>query len=80
MSSTEARKGPRRTGNDSPIARARLAAGMTQEQLGAAIGTSKQQIKNWEIGFRRPKIDALIRIADALGCELSELIDLSGGK
>lgn len=65
---------PRRT-NDSPIAQARLAKGWTQGQLAAAIGVTQPQITAWESGARRPKMESLKRIADALGVEWTTLID-----
>ena len=59
---------PRRTANSdvNPIARARLAKGMTQGELAQAIGVSQQQLGQWEKGGRKPKVDALIRIAENL--------------
>ena len=71
------RRGPRARGNESPITAARMAAGMTQAQLAQAIGVKPQQIGNWERGMRNPKIDALQRMADALGCDLSDLMKSS---
>ena len=68
------RKSPRNTGNTSAIARARMAAGMTQAQLAEAIGVKPQQVGSWERGLRNPKLDALNRIAVALGCELTDLL------
>lgn len=64
---------PRHT-NDSPIAQARLANGVTQQQLAEAIGVLQQQIGAWESGRRKPKIDALMRIGDALGIDWTTLI------
>ena len=64
---------PRDTRNDSPIARARLAAGLTQAQLAEKVGVLPNQIGNWERGFRVPKLDALRRIAAALGCKIDDL-------
>ena len=71
------RRGPRARGNESPITVARMAAGMTQAQLAQAIGVKPQQVGNWERGLRNPKIDALKRMADALGCDLSDLMKSS---
>ena len=71
------RRGPRARGNESPITAARMAAGMTQAQLAEAIGVKPQQIGNWERGLRNPKLDALQRMADALGCDLSDLMKSS---
>lgn len=64
---------PRHT-NDSPIAQARIAKGMTQQQLAEAIGVLQQQIAGWETGARKPKIDALMRMADAMGIDWTTLI------
>lgn len=71
------RKSPRKRGTQSPITTARMAAGMTQAQLALAIGVKPQQIGNWERGIRNPKIDALQKMADALGCDLSDLMKSS---
>lgn len=65
---------PRHT-NDSLIAKARLKAGFTQKQLADAIGVGQTQIANWESGFRKPKMDALIRIGNALGVDWTTLIE-----
>lgn len=64
---------PRHT-NDSPIAQARIAKGMTQQQLADAIGVKQSQIAGWETGARKPKIDALMRMADAMGIDWTTLI------
>lgn len=64
---------PRRT-NDSLIAKARLAKGLTQAQLAEAIGVKPTQIANWEQGTRKPKVGALMKIADALGIDWTTLI------
>ena len=69
------RSRPRATGTDSPIAIARRAAGMTQEQLAKAVGVQAQYIGAWERGERKPKIDSLLRIAEALGVSWQDLID-----
>lgn len=65
---------PRRT-NDSLIAQARLKEGFTQTQLADAIGVGQTQIANWESGFRKPKMDALMRIGAALGVDWTTLIE-----
>ncbi|MGN0995699.1 MAG: helix-turn-helix transcriptional regulator [Candidatus Ventricola sp.] len=68
------RRGPRARGAQSPIASARMSAGMTQAQLAEAIGVKPQQVGNWERGERNPKLDALERIAGACGCTVQDLI------
>ena len=70
----DSRKRPRRTDTSSPITAARISAGLTQAQLAERIGVAPQQIGAWERSVRKPKIDALLRIADALGCDIKELI------
>lgn len=72
MSGTK--KMPRDSGNVSLIARARLSAGLTQSQLAGRIGVAAQHVGRWERGERKPKIDALIKIADALGCDVRDLM------
>ena len=67
-------RGPMRT-NDSLIAQARLKAGITQTQLADAIGVCQTQIANWERGFRKPKMDALMRIGEVLGVDWTTLIE-----
>lgn len=71
---TDGRNAPRNTGNTSTITRARMAAGMTQGQLAEMIGVKPQQIGSWERGERNPKLDALMRISQACGCKLEDLI------
>lgn len=61
--------------NGSLIEQARLKAGFTQTQLADAIGVGQTQIANWESGFRKPKMDALMRIGAALGVDWTTLID-----
>lgn len=65
---------PRKT-NESIIAKLRIKRGMTQAQLADAIGVKTPQISRWETGGRKPKLDALKRIAGALGVDLMMLIE-----
>ena len=64
---------PRHT-NDSKIAQARLKRCMTQGQLAEAIGVKPSQIANWELGYRKPKMDALMRIGKALDIDWTTLV------
>lgn len=57
------------------LKRARLAAGLTQEQLAARIGTSKQGISNAERGSYELTLDWLYQAAVAIGCPPAELDD-----
>ena len=64
---------PRRS-NNNPIARARIAKGMTQEQLGQAIGVDKRQISFWETGRFEIKLSTMVKIAKALCVDINTLI------
>ena len=68
----EGHKAPRERGNDSPLARARMAAGMTQGQMAAALGCSQKDVSRWERG-----VHSLIKMADVLGCPIDALIEKS---
>ena len=50
----------------SPIVRARLKAGLTQEQFAALLGVSKRTVEQWEQGRRKPSRAAqtLIKVAE----------------
>lgn len=48
----------------------RTEAGLTQNQLAAAMGTSQSAIAAWENGARIPGVDALERLAKACGKRL----------
>ena len=57
--------------NDSIAARikeAREAAGLTQAQLAKIVGTTSQNISQYERGLRKPKIEMMKKLADALEC------------
>ena len=58
----------------SPIRAARIAAGMTQQQLADALGIAQQSVTRWETGEREPRVSTLKRIAAVLGCDLSALL------
>lgn len=50
----------------SPIVRARLKAGLTQEQFAGLLGVSKRTLEQWEQGRRKPSQAAktLIKVAE----------------
>lgn len=50
----------------SPIVRARLKAGLTQEQFAKLLGVSRRTLEQWEQGRRKPSRAAktLIRVAE----------------
>ncbi len=53
----------------------REAAGLTQSELAARIGTTPQNISQYERGLRNPKLETVQRIAGALGLDASLLLD-----
>ena len=57
------------------IQEARSKAGLTQQQLADAIGTTTQNISQYERGVRNPKVETLRKIADALEVPVTEFLD-----
>lgn len=57
------------------IRRARTHRHLTQDDLAQAVHTTRQTISNYETGRSRPDVETLQRLADALGVELTELLD-----
>lgn len=47
--------------------------GLTQEELGAKIGTQKSRISNYERGYRSPKQNDLFKLADVLNISIDDL-------
>jgi transcriptional regulator with XRE-family HTH domain len=52
----------------------RTAAGMTQEQLAAAVGVARGSIANLERGAQAPTAFRLAKLATALHCDLDKLV------
>ncbi len=52
----------------------RLERGLTQEQLGNALGLSKTRISEIEAGVFPTDPDRIWQLADALGCTCDELL------
>jgi ribosome-binding protein aMBF1 (putative translation factor) len=52
------------------VAETRLERGMSQQELAVLCGTTQSAIARLERGGRPPKLDTLMRIADALDAEL----------
>ena len=52
------------------IAKARGALGLSQRELAALCGTTQSAIARLESGTRAARIDTLLRVANALDCEL----------
>lgn len=64
---------PRKT-NDSPIARHRIAAGLTQTQLAERLGVTQLTISRWENEGRIPRRPTLYKLAEMLACEPRDLL------
>ncbi|WP_270599253.1 helix-turn-helix domain-containing protein [Faecalicoccus pleomorphus] len=57
------------------IRQARLRKGITQNQIAEKIGISQPTYAQWENGKRKPKLETLKKIADALEVPVSILYD-----
>ena len=52
------------------VAAERARHGLTQAELAALCGTTQSAVARLERGARPPRLDTLLRIANALDCEL----------
>ena len=52
------------------VAARRVERGLSQRELAQRVGTTQSAIARLESGGRPPRIDTLLRIADALECDL----------
>jgi DNA-binding XRE family transcriptional regulator len=57
----------------------RTARNLSQRELAELVGTTQSAIARLEAGGRPPRIDTLLRIAEALNCELSVELRLRSG-
>jgi transcriptional regulator with XRE-family HTH domain len=53
----------------------RLQAGLTQAQPADGLGTTRYAIARLEPGLHRTSLEAISRVATALGCETAMLIE-----
>jgi transcriptional regulator with XRE-family HTH domain len=53
------------------VADRRQEVGLSQRELAELVGTTQSAIARLERGGRPPRIDTLLRIADALDCDLT---------
>lgn len=58
----------------------RQASGMTQEQLAARIGKTKQAVSRYENGAYYPAMPVIMEIADTCGYAMGEVFDLVAKK
>ncbi|MEA2343189.1 MAG: hypothetical protein QOF63_1358 [Thermoanaerobaculia bacterium] len=54
----------------------RLAKGLTQSQLADRCGTSIAAISHIERGTKVPTLTTLVRLADALQCKVTKLVEV----
>ena len=47
---------------------------MTQEQIAEKLFVSRQTVSNYETGKSRPDIDMLIKLAEALNCDIKQVL------
>ena len=57
------------------IKQMRIERGLSQKDLAEKMGTMQVCISRWENGARVPKVNNLMKLADALKCDISELIE-----
>ena len=56
------------------IAILREKCGLTQVELGRAVGVDNTTVCKWETGGSLPRAELLPKIADALGCRIDDLL------
>jgi len=56
------------------IAARREALGMNRAELGVAARVSEQCVRTVETGSSNPNVSTLIRMAEALNCDLADLL------
>lgn len=57
------------------IASARMKAGLTQADIAQKLNVTAQTISAWERGVKNPKLDTIIRVCNAIGCDASEILN-----
>ncbi|MCQ2463435.1 MAG: DUF2157 domain-containing protein [Clostridia bacterium] len=56
------------------IKKYRIADGMTQNELSEKLFVSRQTVSSWESGRTQPDIEMLVKLSEALGVSIEELI------
>ena len=57
------------------IVTARMKAGLTQADIAQKLNVTAQTISAWERGVKTPKLETIIRICNAIGCDTSEILN-----
>lgn len=62
------------------IIHARKQAGMTQEQLGEALGVSRQAVSKWESGQANPDVTYVIKMCELFRLSADWLVLIAAGR
>jgi transcriptional regulator with XRE-family HTH domain len=54
----------------------RIARGLTQPEIATRVGTSASNISDLERGIKVPTLTTVARLAEALGCRVTELVNV----
>jgi transcriptional regulator with XRE-family HTH domain len=54
----------------------RIARGLTQPEIAERVGTSASNISDLERGIKVPTLTTVARLADALDCNVTDLVDV----
>jgi len=60
------------------LAERRRELGLTQQQIGEALGVDQAAVARWESGEFRPRGKNLIALADLLRCSVDDLLGRRG--
>lgn len=58
------------------LKRERIAAGMSQKELAAKVGTTQQLLSRWELGEVEPTLGNIIALLKVLNVTFEDLIDM----
>jgi len=56
------------------LAEARGWEGISQKQLAQRIAMSQADVARWELGERCPRLDYVVKLADAVGLQVRDLL------
>jgi transcriptional regulator with XRE-family HTH domain len=57
------------------IRQLRQSKGWTQTAAAAKVGVPLRTLQNWEAGIREPRLEALVKLAEAFGVTTDDLLD-----
>ena len=60
--------------SENPMAACRIAAGMLQEEVAAAVGVDRSAVAHWESGRTVPRTEKLLKLARLYGCTVEALL------